>query len=687
MNEKLKPHHLERLAVVYVRQSSPTQVRCHLESPQRQRALRQRALELGWAESQVVVLEESRAKSGGSRHGRHAYHELSELVAQRRAGIVLAVEVARWARDTAAWQLLLRDCIFEDVLLADQEHLYDPSDPHDHVMLGIQGALAQYELRLIATRTIGCWWAKAQRGEIVTPIPTGFVPAQKYLDKHPHRRVRHSLDRLFERFREVSSVLQLCRGYLERNELLPYVPHGDDPQQVQWRPASYKRLLGILKNPAYAGAYVIGRRTTVQVRDEQGETVSKRRCVPQEQWRVIEKDCFEGYLSWTQYEENMARIQKNTWPKGMSGTARRGTSLLSGLLRCARCGSALHVQYHRKHASYICRGGARQRERGPFCLSFSGRHVEPLFTEMLREAVRPAGVEAARRAAALVREQSQRDRQTLLEQWEQLQYEAERARRQYDHVEPENRLVAETLERRWNETLAAVAAQRARLDEFDRTHAPPPSDEELQSLTSLGARWEKLWEAASTDVTWQKQLVHLLVQEVMVALSEDGEEVELWIHWKGGHHTLLTAPRRARRGGGSADVLTLIRFLRAVCDDASIARTLNRHGVRQGAASWTASSVRAFRQRHGIAGFDAAEKARRGLLTGEEVGRQLEISAMSVHRLVQAGILPAEQARRGLPSIILASDVKLPEVQQAARRIRANLPRPLPADPNQRKLF
>jgi len=693
MNEKIQPHHLARLAVVYKRQSSPTQVRNHLESPQRQLALAQHAEQLGWPAAQVLVLQEERARSGGSTDGRHAYRELCQLIAEQRVGVILAVEVSRWARDNVAWQWLLRDCVFEGVLLADEHRLYDPNDSHDHVLLGIQGVLAEHELRRFRERTIECWWNKAKRHEMFCNIPTGVVATDGKLEKHPDRRVRNSLERLFTKFTECSSVVELCRWYLKQNELFPFVAHGSDPQHVQWQPATYRRLLGILKNPTYAGAYVIGRRETIQIRNERSEIVHRRRSVSRDQWKVIHREHFEGYITWDQYEQNMAKINKNVWGKELAGAARAGSSLLSGLLRCARCGSSLHVHYHRSQPSYVCRGGARQRERGKLCLNFSGQLVEPLFSEMVLEALRPAALEAASQAASRLREQSQQDRQVLVDQLQQAEYEAERARRQYDRVEPEHRLVADELERRWNEALQVASVQRARLQELDQQHPGTPVDEPLQSWFK-SSRLEEVWNAPSSDTSLKKQVVDLLVREVMVELAEAEDEVRLWIHWQGGHHTSLSAPRRARRSGGQLnEAKHVISQLRSVSDDASIARTLNRHGIgmpnqQDGESSnWTARSVRQFRERHTIPPFDAAEKSRRGLLTGEEAGHQLGISAMSVHRLITAGILPAEQSRRGLPSIILSRDLELPQVQKAVERILANLPRPLTENPSQRKLF
>jgi DNA invertase Pin-like site-specific DNA recombinase len=692
MNDKIQPHHLQRVAVVYVRQSSPTQLRNNRESSRRQRALKQRACDLGWPRERVLVLEEEKAKTGSSTEGRRAYRDLAEGVVDGRVGLILAVEVSRWARDNAAWQLLLRDCVFADVLLADEHKVYDVNDPHDHVFLGIQGVLAEYELGLLRQRMQECWWKKAKRGEMFTNVATGYVEVRgKGLDKHPNLRVQHSLDRLFQKFQQMPSVMKLCQWYLEHEEPLPYVAHGDDPQQVQWLPADYSRLLWMLKNPAYTGAYVIGRTQTVVRRSQEGEVVRRRRLVPPDQWEVVEKERFPAYISWGQYQENLGKIQRNATMRGDAAQAApgRGAALLGGLLRCGRCGRRLVVRYDRSgEPRYVCRGGWTGRQRRAKRLSLSGRRVEPLFSQMLLEAVHPAGVEAAQRAARLAGQEHRQQQQRLTEELKQQQYEAERARRQYDRVEPENRLVAAELEQRWNEALSRVTAARNRLEEFQQQTDAPLSESEIRRLMSLGERLETVWDAEETDVTIKKQIARLLVEEVVVWDGESADTVELWIHWSGGHHTSLIVPRAGRRGPGRlAEAKQVIGVLRAVCDDGSLAHALNRNGLRSRSGSWTAESVRRFRQRHGIAPFDASEKESQGLLTGEEAAHLLGISAMSVHRLVQRDILPAEQPAAGFPFVIRQSDLSLPKVQDAVHRIQRSLPRPLPDDPSQLKLF
>jgi len=691
VNEKIQGHHLQRMAGAYVRQSMVAQVRNNPESTRRQRALKQRARQLGWPDERILVFEEG-AKSGTSTHGRGAYHELAEKVIAGEIGIILAVEVSRWARDNAAWQLLLRDCIFANVLLADEHRVYDPNDPHDRVMLGIEGVLAEYELGLLRQRMQTCWWEKARRGELFPNIATGYVAVRgQGLDKHPNRRVQHSLERMFQRFERMPSVMKLCQWYLDRGEPLPYVAHGDDPHHVQWLPANYSRLLWMLKNPAYTGAYVLGRTRTIVRRGEEGERVRCRRLLPPGQWELLEKDRFPAYISWDRYQRNLAKIQGNATMKGEASQAapRAGAALLAGLLRCGRCGRRLAVHYDQSgDPRYVCRGGWRGRERQCERLSLSGRRIEPLFSQVLMEVLQPAGIEAARRAAELGDQEYRHQQQRLSEECKQCEYEAERARRQYDRVEPENRLVAGELEQRWNNALARVSAARSRLEEFQQRKDSPLSEAEMARLMSLGGRVERVWDAPQTDVTLKKQIVRLLVEEVIVQAGESRDTVELWIHWAGGHHTSLTVPRVGRAGRGpAAEAKLVMSVLRAVCDDAGLAQALNRSGVRCGPETWTAASVRRFRQRHGIPAFDAAQKKSQELLTGEEAARALGISTMSVHRLVQGGILPAEQPAPGFPFVIRQAHLSLPQVQDVVRRIRLSLPRPLPADPKQLKLF
>jgi hypothetical protein len=307
---------------------------------------------------------------------------------------------------------------------------------------------------------------------------------------------------------------------------------------------------------------------------------------------------------------------------------------------------------------------------------------------MVLDVVRPAAVQAAHEAAVQLQEQADGQRQRMLDEVTQLQYEAERMRRQYDRVEPENRLVAAELERCWNEALQQVAAAEARWERFREESSQRVSEDDLRRLSQLGQQLERVWDASDTDPSIKKQIVRLLVREITADVDDSRGEVELWVHWWGGHHTVLGAPRGGRRGLSAAqEAKAVIGLLRAVCDDTGIAHALNRNSLSSRTKSWTAAEVRRVRQQHGIAPFSEVEKQRQGLLTQEEAARELEISPMSVHRLVHRGILPAQQVAPGFPSIIRRSDLALEEVQEAVHLIHSSLPRPLPDDPSQLKLF
>lgn len=688
MNSKIQRHHLERSATVYVRQSSPGQALNHRESALRQRALADRAAQLGWAKDRIDILEET-PRTASSTQGRGAYQVVFQNILDKRVGVILGVDVARWSRDGAAFQLLLRNCMFHDVLLADEQHVYDPNDSHDYVLLGVQGVLAEYELKMMRQRMSQCWWNKAKRCELFNVGTIGYVNLRDGREKHPDQRVRHSLERLFERFRQSSSVLSLCRDYWRREETLPFVRHGDDPYHVKWLPANYKRLLHLLKNPAYAGAYVLGQSETVVEQNEAGELIRRRVALPRDQWKVVEKDCFAPYISWRQFEENLAKIENNTTMNGkLSRPTGRHSTLLSGLLRCARCGHELAVRYGSGGSvNYLCRGGGSQRDRGEKCLSFTGRYAEAWFSQLVLEAVRPGAVEAAVRAAELLQSERLQDRQGLLDHVMQCQYEADRAKRQYDQVDPENRLVAGELESRWNASLLALATAQQRLQRFDHESSPLPAQDELDCLSQLSDRLAEVWDAADADGLLKKQVVSLVVEQVMVELTPSQEEVILWIQWTGGHHSELRVPRTVRAGRRSGETKRLIESLRQVCGDAQIAQTLNRQGARLKGASWTADRVAEFRQQHNLAAFDRERKSSLDLLTASEAADRLSISAMSVHRLVGAGVLPAEQAEAGFPCVIRGEDLEREPVREAARRIRCNSPRPLPENPSQLKLF
>lgn len=693
MSEKIKPHHLQRLALVYVRLSSPGQVERNIESLQRQAALKKRAVSLGWPEERVRIIDSDLGITGKTTLGRQGYHELLEAIVKGEVGLILSIDAGRFGRNNAKWHALLEECIYSDVLVANDEHVYDPKDRHDLLQLGLQGVLADFEGRTLQHRMQECWWQKARRGEMNHRYPPGYISHPKArLEKHPNRRVQHALELLFAAADRFPSARKLTHWLVEEEYRLPVVEDLQRPLEISWVKSTYGRILAILKNPRYTGTYVIGETRTVIERTAEGPR-RKRISVPREQWEVVLPNHHPAYITQEQYEKNLAKILENTTQKGdrVKGAPQEGESLMAGLLHCKRCGHKMQVRCRgEREVSYRCVNGGKRRDgfaRG--CFDFAARRPDQRFAEAILHVVRPAGIEAALQAETLLAQEHQSRRQTFVDTLEQYRYEAERARRQYDRVEPENRLVAAELETQWNEALKMLKAQEARLADFDQKPREVPTPEQRRELRELGAHLDRAWYHPQASMAYKKQIVRHLVEQIWVDIDEARDEIVLLIHWKGGHHTELRESRRYRKKRNPPQNLkAILESLRKVLDDKAMANALNRAEIpTERGECWTTAKVKAFRQRHQIRAFDEAEKKEHGWLTQEETATRLAISPMSVHRLVQWRILPAEQPLPGLPSIILTSALVGEEVKKAVKQIQRNLNRPLPEDPNQLSLW
>jgi len=691
MSDKIKRAHLERDAWVYVRQSTAHQVEHHRESQARQRALRERALRLGWVEPRVHVIEDDLGQSGASTQARPGYQRLVDAVCERRAGVIFALEASRLARNNADWTRLVELCQHQQVLLADDERVYDPSHPDDRVLLGLQGTLAEYEWDVLRRRAQEAIRVKAERGEFYTCVATGYVATTEGgLDKHPDQRVQHALTLVFSRFEQVGRVRELYGVFCREQILLPLLPPGKDLTPVEWRRPTYQRLLDLLKNPIYAGAYVHGRtQTQVQVRPDAQIRKTTGHRVPRAEWTVLIQDHHPGYITWDQYERNLDKIGHNANMRGraVKRAVQRGESLLAGLLQCARCGRALLVRYSGRRVRYSCQGPTGDRHRSG-CVTFPAPDVDGRVSQEVLDVVQPAGVQAAVRAGELLAQEHAQRRQTLADQREQARYEAERAFRQYDRIEPENRLVAAELERRWNEKLTVAAEAQAQLSAFDQ-QCPAPSSHDLKTLQELGANLRRVWSDPRAHMAIKKRIVRTLIEGIVVDLDEQAQMITLTVHWSGGAHTDLHVPTpRRQRQEHTGQLDETVKSLRRVMGDEAIARELNRHGLTTATGkTWTAQRVVGYRRSRGIASFRAADKAAAGLLLQCEAATKLGVSPMSIHRLIQRGILPAEQSHVGLACIIHESDLTKPEVLRAIEAIKRGNTPPLPGSDSQPQLF
>ena len=692
-HEKITADHQARLAMVYVRQSSPGQVRNNPESYRVQTRLIERAQELGWPPGRIRVLDRDQGESASLPSQRQDFQELMERVQSRQVGIILSTDVSRLARNGVDWSVLIHYCGLVNVVLSDESQVLDPALAHDGLLLGIQGALAVHETHAIRKRMDQGRLEKASRGELHPAVPAGYVCVDgKQLLKHPDRRVRQAIDRVFADFPSSPSAMQLVRRLRAQGHELPRVPRAGDGQAVEWTEPSYGRVLELLQNPKYAGLYVYGRHRTITDVSPNGEVSKHVRRMPRAQWAVELPDHHPAYLTIEQYERNQHKIAMNAnrWAPKVKGAARAGSALLAGLIRCRRCDHPLQVSYGSSGAlTYTCRGGRRQREDGERgCFHFRANELEAQVLEHLLHAVSPAGVAAAECAADRLAGQRQQRRQVLVDACDDRRYQADLARRRFDHVDPANRLVFDTLAEELEQALAGVEEVQARLAAFDRDEPPRPTPEQKQELLELGAHLERAWFHPRADGQLKKHIVRTLITHVYADVDEDRDEVVLWIQWAGGHHTDLRGPRRQRsRGSGPRRLKAVIETLRKVADDEALSRILNRAGLRtERGQTWTVGRVASFRRRERVPAFDAEAKAREGWLLQQEAAAALGVSPMSVHRLVTRGILPAEH-HAGLPSVIKRSDLNHRAVKRAVATIQSHGHCPLPDDPNQLNLF
>jgi len=692
MSEKITADHLSRLAVIYVRQSTPGQVRNHPESRLVQRKLYQRARDLGWRENAILTFEADLGESAKLAGTRSDFETVLQRVKDKQVGIVLGGDVSRLSRNSLDWTLLTYWCAVPGVVMGDHTQVLDPALPQDSLVLGIQGVLAVHELHTIRQRMERGLDEKASRGELHHGIPRGYVVVERrYLRKHPDRRVQRTIERVFNQFQSCASVGELLAWLWSEKLKRPSPADDGEGLHVTWVDATYPSVLDLLQHRTYAGVYVHPRdKTETQVRPD-GQVKKTVRRARTEEWKVFRPDNHPAYISVDQYEANQEKIAMNA-PRLASqsgGAPQRGEALLSGLIVCRRCEHKMQVRYGGGGVRYACRRGHRQRAAGaPACLSFGAQELERQLSEQILYAVSPAGVTAAQVAAQRLDAERQARRQMLEDELKQVRYEADLGRRRLDRVDPANPLVFDTLAQELETALVAVQEHEDQLQAFDQHEPPRPTPEQRAELEHLGTHLEQVWFDPQTDGRLRKQIVRTLIEHVYADVDEERDEVVLWVQWAGGHHTELRAPRRGRSGRAKAeDLSSIIATLRKVAHDEAISRMLNRSGrTTERAQTWTPRRVGQYRKRHGLAPFNRDEKHQHGWLLQQEAATHLGISPMSVHRLVARGILPAER-HPGLPSVVNRSDLRTPAVKRAVARIQSHGHGRLPDDPNQLDLF
>lgn len=680
---KITPEHLARGAYVYVRQSTGDQLLNNPESRRRQYALETRARSLGW--QNVIVIDDDLGRSGSGQL-RPGFERLLAAICAGTAGAVLAIEASRLARNGRDWHTLLEFCALVNTLIIDEDGIHDPQLVNDRLLLGLKGTFSELELSMFRQRSREALRLKAARGELHTTVAIGYRRSTNdRLEQDPDRRIRETLSLVFRKFAEIGSVRQLVLWLRQERIELPVAIHGPQGRTVQWRLPKYHTVHRLLTNPVYAGAYVFGR-TVTEARFEGGRKVvthgiARRR----EEWEVVIRDHHDGYITWEAYDRNQTVIAGNANMKGamVPGSVRNGGGLLVGLLRCGHCGRRLKVHHNERHgARYVCNteiGNLSNKN----CIAFSNMRIDAAVSAEVLHAISPLAIEAALQLIA-DHEQAgaERLRQSELA-LQQARYEETYARRQYDAIDPDNRLVAGELERRWNERLAAVARLEEQIENLRREQPRVLHDDERTMLLALADDLPRVWNhpAASTQI--RKRILRTVLKEIVVAI--EGDRLCLMVHWQGGDHTRLEVVKNRigqNRFKTDMETVQLVCELARLLPDHSIAPVLNRLGIRSARGhGWTQLSVRNFRGAHQIAVYREGERAQRHELILHEAASRLGINKMTVIRLIRDGILPGRQVCAGAPYVIREEDLDRPAVRRAIRNGR-----PVSPDARQKSL-
>lgn len=682
MTAKIMPEHLARDAYVYVRQSTADQLMHNHESRRRQYALAERARQLGW--SNVVVIDDDLGRSGGGT-ARPGFERLLVAICEGRVGIVLAVAVSRRARNGRDWHTLLEVCGLIDGIMADADGLYDARSPNDRLLLGMKGTMSEMELSILRQRSMEALKQKARRGELFLTVAIGYIKVRHHLLQiDPDRRIREALHLVFDKFSEFQSIRQVQLWLRQEEITLPAVEYGPEGRTVVWKPPVYNTIHHILTNPIYAGAYAFGRTRTKVTLEAGRKRLTKGVRKERDEGQVLLIEHHQGSISWHEFERNQRLITENANGKGgwTRGPLRKGEALLAGLLRCGHCGRKLHVAYTGaggNTARYHCQG-AHLNHGTKRCISCGNLRVDQAIGAEVIRLVQPLGIDAAIRAIAAQHVEADQARRQVELAVEQARYDAARARRQYDAVDPDNRLVAGELERRWNETLRAARDLEDRLEIMNSRRAPPLSETDRDRIMALGADLEQAWHHPAATPETRKRILRTVLK-AMVARIE-GEDILLLLHWQGGDHTRLSVRKnKSGRHRWTTDASTehMIREPARQLPDAASAAVLNRAGKRPGRHhTWTEARLRAFRTSHGIAVYRQGERAERGALTLDEAAARLGVSKMTVLRLIRAGKINARQLCKGAPWVIPAQAIS----DIAAGGRRPPLSRPVTDNPD-----
>jgi len=676
MNPKIAEHHRSRPAYIYLRQSTPSQVRYHPESTERQYALREKALELGWSESLIHTLDRDLGKTGTEMAAREDFKTLVAEVSMGRVGAVFALEVSRLARSNLDWHRLLELCALTETLVIDEDGCYDPADFNDGLLLGLKGAMAQAELHFLHARLQGGKLNKAKKGELRFPIPVGFCYDQQgHTIKDPDEEVRGAVDLVFRLFRETGSGFGVMQRFAESALRFPKRSYGGAwDGKIIWGRLTHRRVLSMLRNPSYAGMYVFGRYQYRRQINPEGGVQKRIQAVALSDWHVTLKEHHEGYISLEEFFENQERLEKNRTNGEetlLAGPAREGLALLQGLLLCGSCGHALTVRYTGNGGIYPCYLCNRLRRNGlasKDCMSFRCDLLDAAIAEEVLKALQPAEIELALAALA---ELESRDR-SISRQWqmrlERAEYEAALAERRYQEVDPSQRLVAGTLERRWNDALLQLEDLKTQAAEFLRQQARVASPEQKAKVLALARDLPRVWHAPTTQAKDRKRMLRLLIKDITVEKPLLPKQLLAHIRWQGGACSDIRVQlplNIADRVRYPAAVVECVRHLARRLADGQIADRLNQEGqVSALGKPFTASIIQWIRYRYQI---PRAVLERPEERTVHQVAERFRVSPNVVYYWIDRGVIQARRLNAGSPYWITLNETDEQKLQDWVR--------------------
>jgi DNA invertase Pin-like site-specific DNA recombinase len=679
MNPKITEQHRNRPAYIYVRQSTNAQVLHHQESTERQYALRAMALELGWSESAIRTLDRDLGMTGTEMTRREDFKTLVADVSMGQVGAVFALEVSRLARSNLDWHRLLELCALTATLVIDEDGCYDPSDFNDGLLLGLKGTMAQAELHFLHARLQGGKLNKAKKGELRFPLPVGYCyDEQDRIVPDVDEVVRGAVAMVFRLFRETGSAYAVVHRFTESGLRFPKRAYGGAWEgKIIWGRLSHSRVLGVLKNPSYAGMYVFGR---YQYRREiglDGEVRKRMQAVERSAWRVSLQQHHEGYITLEELASNQERLQKNRTngeETVLSGPAREGLALLQGLLVCGNCGHALTVRYRGIYPTYQCNLLRREGLATKSCMVFRCDLLDGVIAEEMLKALQPAELELA---LAALHELESRD-QSILRQWrmrlERAEYEVALAERRYQEVDPANRLVAGTLERRWNDALLHLDELNKEAAEYQHQEAHVATPEQKAKVMALARDLPRLWRAPTTQSKDRKRMLRLLIKDITIEKPVNQKQLLVHIRWQGGACSDVSVqlpPNIADRVRYPSAVVDRIRELASDLPDGEIANQLHREGqVSAKGRPYTVKIIQWIRCRYRI---PPADLKRPEELTVQQVAQRFGTSDQVVYYWIEHSVIRSRRISLGMPHWITLSDTdeqKLREWVSNSRRIQ-----------------